>query len=953
MTSRQRSKVQLAGAHRLKDHPLWNREFQTKILDKFHKGISISELKKLQYGHDGKYRSRLQAENKKVIEVMTKRGPGSLKKHPPVGIDVRLTGREPIVPKMESMLDVNMFISDTGNIHTDKEAKEIEQRFADSVQTRVQKMSELHRLHRLIHSQMSGTSTNTILSRFRAHFQRATVFYLLSSTTDTHGQTIPCKRSASSGGCLTPEDYLKEALHDICVAIHIREDIAPAFYNRALVLRKLHCHEAACGDVVHALKLLNEDVGNNELAMIKYRRLAALLEREIGLFIESAMEYGKAKDIYNVHVQHAKAKLVLEKKKRLAKRMQDANQRFKIEMKRKQKEDNQKSMQSRIRRLSTRIKLSPLMGDSKDDDGDGDGDGDGNGDGDGDGDGNGDGDGDGGRGSGAAASPGGKSEKKSQSGASFLSIVHQLTGGKHMNAVLKAKAKFLHGLLTPIAKAMAGTIPGQRTVPQIDRIVNFLYSTNSDDLMSLEPRALKQVCQWLGHESVAAGKYVFKKGAPQNGFYVLASGMAQVMVVHPKLGYEIPVKTLHPGDSFGKIHFPTEKELEIEKQLEQVAAAAALESSSLSSSSPSSSSSSSPSSSSSASSFSSSSSAVVTHNSRIQGPGGRTLVRKSSILARAWASDSMDDSSKTRRASIYANRHCELLVLKWSHEEEQQKANNNNNNTSKFDDAKQQRKKAAIRSFQDHTIRRRFNILKKCNVFKHLRERDLQRLATVGSIHQWHQGKVVMHQGEVLNQVFVIVHGVCEVRKRRKMSEVQAEAKQRCSPTGQGENPLAVGMMWQQQYKQHMDHRKKNLINAKREAAAAEGNGLKGALPTQWVKVGMVKGGDICGEMVLLNPTKSTVSPIEIIADTSVDALVFSIGELKPFINHGMFSGRTRTELVNSVGMHVPSELKVTLDLAAKRKWNKQKSVIVKSHVVGNRHLHPVGWIDPETSSKS
>ena len=938
-TMSKRSSLQLAGSYRLNDKPLWNRASQTKILDKFYKGISLSELKKLQFGSSGNIKSRLQAENKKVIEVMTKRGPGSLKKHPPVGVDFRLTGREPIVPRMETVLDVNMFISETGNIHTDKEAALLELRSIAALESREQKQLELHRLHRLIHSQRAGTSTNTIMSRFRTHFQRANIFYLLSSTTDSHGQTIPCKRTESSGKCITPEDYLKEALHDICVAIHMRKDIAPAFYNRALILRKLHCHEAGAGDIVHALKLLFEDVGNNELAMIKYRRLAALLEREVGLFIESAMEYNKVKNMHAVHIEHEKKKHNLAKKNRLARRMKDSKVKFKIELKLKQKEEqiniHQTSMKTRLRRLSTKVKFLPSMEGNNGEDGE---------------DVQTDHIGENKNEEKRSETPGnGLNEQNEQNekakalikkklGGGFLNVVHQLTGGKHMSAVLKAKKKFLHGLLSPVAKAMAGTVAGDRTAPQIQRIIDYIYSTKSDDLISLNSKAMKQVCQWIEHQSIAAGQYVFRTGEPQDGFYVLASGMAQVMVVHPKLGYEIPVKTLYPGDSFGKIHFPTEIELAHlekkeeeraarERHVEAVAAAKRTDS-------------------------------KIIKTKRLAAPG-KKLVRQSSIMTRAWASDSVDNSSNARRASIYASRHCELLVLKWSHTIEATKStqfkNLNEHTTNsklkiEFDANKQHRQKEAVRSFQDHTVQRRFDILKKCNVFKHMRDKDLKRIATVGTIQQWHQGKIVMHQGEVLTQVVVLIRGVCEVRKRRKMSEVQKERRQKISPTGEGEDPLAIGMMWDQQYKQHMDHRKKDWLNAQREAAAAQGNGLKGMTSTQWVQVGTVKGGDICGEMVLLNPTQSTVSPIEIIADTSVCALVLSLGELKPFINHGMFSGRTTAELIKSVGMHVPSELKVTLDLAAKRRWNKKKSIIIKSHVLGTRHMHPVGWIDPEAS---
>ncbi len=870
-----RSNVQLAGASRLNGNPLWNRAFQVKILDKFYKGVSSSALLKLQFGSSGKIKSRLAAENNKVLEVLTKRGPGSLKKHPPADVEDRLLGREPIVPSLETILDVNLFISDSGNLHTDEQTRIIEKRFEESLLTRDQKVHELQRLNRLIHSQTAGTSTNTTMSRFRAYFQRSMVLYMLSSTTDVHGRTIQTEGTASSGACTRPEDYLKESLRDICLAINIRNDIAPAFYNRALILRKLKCHETACGDLMHGLKLLYEDVGNNELAMIKYRKLAALLEREVGLFLESAMEYDKVKGMTKEHLQHERAKHLIEKQRRLAKRMKDENERFKIQMKAKQDKDAKKNgMREKMRRLSTKFKMLPPMSPmnvkktSM---------------------------------SGADTGAHGKGEGSQ----SFLSIVHTMTGGKHMSAVLKAKSKFLHGLLTPIAKAMAGTIPGHRTVDQIERIVDFVYTTNSNDLISLEPKPLKQVCQWLGHESVAAGQYVYKFGDPKDGFYVLASGMAQVMVKNPKSNYEIAVKTLHPGDSFGKIHFPTDEE-----QREETAV----------------------------------------------GGGGPSEQKKvpvaenSSIISRAWASDSMDYNSKCRQASIYCSRHCELLFLKWSHAAEQKRERLDSDESGKrrqAEENKQRRQKEAIHAFQGHTIQRRFHMLRNCSVFKYVKDKDLQGLAALGSIHHWHQGTVVMRQGEVMSEVFVIVRGVCEIRKRRKMSVVKAERAEFHSPTGEGEDKLAAGMMWQQQYHQHMGHRLGDIINANREAAYAEANGSKGAIPTQWVKVSMIKGGDICGEMVLLNPTKTTVSPVEVIADSSVDALVFSVEELKPFLNHGMFSGRTRGELINSVGMHVPSEVKVSLDLAVKRRWVKKKSRIIKSHVVGNRHLHPVGWVDP------
>ena len=105
--------------------------------------------------------------------------------------------------------------------------------------------------------------------------------------------------------------------------------------------------------------------------------------------------------------------------------------------------------------------------------------------------------------------------------------------------------------------------------------------------------------------------------------------------------------------------------------------------------------------------------------------------------------------------------------------------------------------------------------------------------------------------------------------------------------------------------------------------------------------MGAITAGDICCEMVLLNPGKSTASPVQIVADTSVDALVFSLGELKPFLSHGVFSGRTRNLLVDSVGSNVPCEMKIQCNMAAQERWNRQKKVIVESHVWGHRHPGP------------
>ena len=68
---------------------------------------------------------------------------------------------------------------------------------------------------------------------------------------------------------------------------------------------------------------------------------------------------------------------------------------------------------------------------------------------------------------------------------------------------------------------------------------------------------------------------------------------------------------------------------------------------------------------------------------------------------------------------------------------------------------------------------------------------------------------------------------------------------------------------------------------------------------------------------------------------------MFSLGELKPFINHGIFSGRTRSLLVNSVGSNVPCEMKVQCNMTAKGRWNRQKKIIVDSHVWGHRHQGP------------
>ena len=77
---------------------------------------------------------------------------------------------------------------------------------------------------------------------------------------------------------------------------------------------------------------------------------------------------------------------------------------------------------------------------------------------------------------------------------------------------------------------------------------------------------------------------------------------------------------------------------------------------------------------------------------------------------------------------------------------------------------------------------------------------------------------------------------------------------------------------------------------------------------------------------------------MQIVADSSVDALVLSLGELRVFLDRGMFSGRTRNALVDSVGTNVPCDTKVKCNLAYMERWNRQKSTIVRALVRGHRH---------------
>ena len=1005
----------LAGAYRQRDNPRWSRAHHIKILEKMHKGVSLRALRALRQGKIAKApsdaavevtsgadtalkRSRpllaspatspmgarkkrlpLYMENDEITECMRRRGKASLLKHPAVSVEHRMAGRDLIVPSPETLLDVNMFISNTGNI-AHKHESEIG--LGRSIMHSMDEMAhELERLDELIHHQAAGTSTNNSISRFRAHFRRANLFYSMAgvvtsvskddpglyrsrprhrksgwlpssggtsisspkpggavagvSKTNTgysaNGNKISSKtssprrqreRNGSSSKSIrsdskknrrdgpevgTVERYLRSALHDICIALKLEPTIAPAYFNRALYLRKLRCHAAALGDVAHSLVLLSNDIGDNESAKIKYMSLAGLLEREVGLFVESGLEYQRVKMVIKEQLKLAEAK----RRKLAAARALKHQEAMKAAGLLNNsgggifagKTSLWKAGLSKKVKTVTQLHAMPGM-----------------------------------------STGGSEGQSGGMSMTSMLSVVHQATGGKHLKIVHKAKKKFLHGLLSPIAQSMAGTVPGQRSPSQIDRIMKFVHSTHSDDLMSLGTATLRKVCQWIEHTSCAAGRHVFRQGDPQDAFYVLASGMATVMVMSPKIGHEVPVKQLHPGDSFGKIYFPTMEEIEALEQrtnclsedlsedkgqgnqrlihtdgsvasdiVPEALTTATEETDSI-------------------------------HQMQHTPSRGKLehsspappMKRQSSVLTKAWATEhKLGSTSSTRRAGIYANRHCELLILRWSHLEHK-KEDTKEGNTEESSEAVA--RKEAIREFQNHTILRRFNILRRCHVFKFLRNKDLERLATIGSIHSWHQGKVLVRQDEVMARVIVIFRGVCRVQKRRPRAGLRKITPSKFSPTGQGEDPLDVGMLWKQQYQQHLKARSDNLTRAiKRQHSEGEYEKEEG----EWIKVGAITAGDICCEMVLLNPNKSTPSPVQIVADTSVDALVFSLGELKPFLSHGVFSGRTRNLLVDSVGTNVPCEMKIHCNMAAQERWKRQKKVIVDSHVWGHRHPGP------------
>ncbi len=1193
------TKARLAGGYRQKDNPLWNRPMQLKVLNQFHKGVTLRGLRELRFGSPAKrrrappatassprssgrggggapdggghrhlsrsgsraqllppaspmavasssrlrrrsssaasvisaadldtasprggsdrWRTCLDAENEEVMKCMARRGPASVLKHPPVSVEYRLSGRDAVVPFPETIQDVNMFISDTGNIN----AKVGDDAVAHVGSSLERQIAELTRLGALIRGQASGTSTNTSLSRFRARFSRSRLFFTMASSAATSEEnerlerqrnqkksrpqmnsssshtasrtttsTNKVKATMGSGVGGLAGQYLREALRDICVGIKLIPNIAPAFFNRALVLRKLLCHEAALGDVAHALTLLDADVGDNELARIKYMRLAGLLERECGLFVEAGMEYDRVKVADKEQRQkqrrerraRAQARIARAKAKEKAKREREAAlfgddllkelEEEEAAAKKAAEEKKKNSLKARLQRLTRGGGGGPEDQGENDEDDDDAGD----------------------------TSTSRKKAKKAKKRVAFggmASIVHQATGGKHMSAVQRAKQRFLHGLLSPIARSMAGTIPGHRTPMQIKRIVQYVYSSKSDDLISLGPELLEQVSQWLTHRSVAAGSYVFRQGEPQDAFYVLASGMCKVMVRQEasRGGGEVVVKTLLGGDSFGQIHFPTDEELEQQKQWaaaayqeakarkrrleEEIAKAMGRE--------------------------------YVPEAEEEEEGGERGAERQdgtagrrsSAVQSKSWLSSrKRNPVERTRRASIYASRHCELLVLSWSHiehtlareakreeareakrreaEREQKQAQHalrmrqrlmrrmrgnkgkkkggneedeDEDEEDEDEEAKKERERqqaamqrrlllarqATIIEFQRHTIARRFSILRHCHAFRFLHDEDVKSLATAGAVHRWSQGMPLLRQGETMDRVLVLFRGVCKVIKRRPKTKHEA-----FSPTGGGEDPLEVGMLWQQQYQQHMNHRSQNMVlearrakrderrlqhaklrqkqqalrehrkvqRAKKRAslirlkradsmrmAALQKTSEDGKLGVveeeggdltddgedvaeedakaegeeddddddgdgedektregkteeqhledeymgddgedQWVRVGTVKAGDICGEMVLLNPQKTTVSPVQIVADSSVDALVLSLGELRVFLDRGMFSGRTRNALVDSVGTNVPCDTKVKCNLAYMERWNRQKSTIVRALVRGHRH---------------
>lgn len=883
----------LAGAYRQKDNPRWNRAYHVQILSKMHKGVSKKALRLLRQGAPVPRNCALEKnsvvppsspinkqlplyrENDEITFCMKKRGEASMQKHPPVSVDYRLAGRDAIIPHAESLLDVDMFISKAGNVRHKPSNMSSGHNFIHSMDDMAR---EMQKLDELIHHQAAGTSTNTSIAKFRAHFMRADLFYSMASLVTSVAKDDPMlyRRPAQKNRQLksspftrnrsqkkqngqkergTIEEYLRYALQDICIALKLEPGIAPAYFNRALYLRKLKCHIAALGDVSHALLLLSNDVGDNEMAKIKYMRLAGILEREVGLFVESGLEYKRIKTVVKEQLEAAVAR-----RKRLA---EERAREHRESMKAagllggvatgKNNSKWKKSLSLGIKKISLGKGISRMGGlrHIKD-----------------------------------------ISEKASTSKLSMLTVVHQATGGKHLAVVHKAKEKLLYGLLSPIAQSMAGTIPGKRSQFQIKKIMRFINSTHSDDLISLSSTTLHKVCQWIEHTSCPAGQHLFRQGDPQDAFYVLASGMATVMVISPKIHHEIPVKKLHPGDSFGKIFFPTEDEIEqLEVKSERLKEGKQRE--------------------------------------------GITEERKASILSKAWATDTaLGSTSSTRRAGIYANTHCEFLVLRWDYNLTKTIKSDSKESTEISEDLIL--REQAIREFQDHTILRRLNILKRCNVLKFMTHDDLEKLATVGSIHSWRQGGVLVSQDEIMNCVFVLFRGVCCVKKRRP-NNGNSKAKP-YSKTGQGEDPLDVGMLWKQQYQQHLNNRGKNLETSLKRNKLLDGVAVRSRLHEDWIQVGKITSGDIAGEMVLLNPSKPMPSPVEIVADSSVDALVFSLGELDPFLKHGVFSGRTRNLLIDSVGTNVPCEKKIECNLAAQMRWIRQKRTIVESHVWGHRH---------------
>lgn len=696
----------------------------------------------------------------------------------------------------------------------DQQAKQVHLWSQDELQL------ALAQYDQLIQAQASGATSNTAEAVFRSHFARCVVRFHL-------------------------HQYMR-ALSDICKAIRLKPGTGTGYFVRGLVLRKLLCHEAALGDLSKAVSC---DFNNMRMKK-EYMRAIGLIERELGLFVEAGFQY--------THLAHIRKRERKEQDQALARARRPSASPSSLSSRTVHKREAshgkaraKKGLAAAAAAASTANGGSAGQQDQKPPR----------------------------TGKADTLKNGKKSAMRllaKRKKPSFLSTVHQATGGKLLGTVISAKIKFMRSLLSPIVRIMVEAPAGKRSRSQLQRMLPLIRQYQSMSRMPDE--LLSEVCQHLEHESASAGSYIFHEGDPQDALYILISGIARVSV--HRGGIDITVKTLLAGDTFGQINVmdASQKLARYDAAEEDEAATRRIE----------------PDVSAEQASKEGKAKAGNRDDVAASATDAPRRRRNSTIYSRAWASDSLVSSNR-RKASIYAPRHCEVLVLRHIQ-----------SNAART---------RAIRMMQTHQLSERARILRTCHVVKSMPERQIMRLASIGDVHRFQIGTKLLRHGEPLKKVYILCRGVCNILYPKK-GVVTQRAPQVVPPAG-------TGMLWQQQYRE--------LLNS-HSSRSARVDG-KEQSEMQLIQIGTLCPGDLCGELTILNSAEQIGSPVEVRADTAVEALVFTVSELKPFIDHGMFSGKVRQALINSIGTNVPCYKKVRWSFMQQHAWNQQKSRIVRAHV--------------------